>query len=67
MADKDKVVLQLEMGGQTIDINRVVGINADIPTLFAVEEARGGGYRLTYNATKIDIKSVEAITLKRFT
>lgn len=60
-----KTVLQLDLGTQVIDIHKVVAVNADIPTLFAVEVMPKGGNRLTYNAQCLDIKTIEAITFKR--
>lgn len=62
---KTTVVLQLDLGTQIIDIHKVVAVNADIPTLFSVEVMPRGGNRLTYNAQRLNLKDIQAITFKR--
>lgn len=69
MAKKKEQVrraLRFEGIDKTFEISRVAAINADIPTVFALEKMADGTHRLTYNAIQIpDLSLVSGITIIR--
>ncbi len=65
-----KIVLQLDLLGtdDIINIHKVVGVKADIPTLFTIEKMKDGQNRLTYNQVRIpDLTKVSGLKFVRQT
>lgn len=63
-----KVMLQIDLtgSGKVLDIHKVVGIKADIPSIFMIEKMKDGGNRLTYNEVQIpDLTKVKGLTFIR--